>query len=116
MEGVRAVLCRSALLFAGAVSAVAAAPQPQASIRVEVKSGAVWVQGAEVSANGQKARTGPDGVATIPASPGRVDLRVSKEGFFQARASLVIDAEKEWAVQIELSPQKEQEEQVTVSA
>src|SRR5262249_9128973 len=53
---------------------------------------------------------------TLPATLGRVDISVTKEGFFPARATLDINSAKAWLVQIELQPQKEREEKVTVYA
>jgi iron complex outermembrane receptor protein len=94
--------------------ALGQAPPP--TIRVEVKSGAEPVQDAEVSAAGRSGRTGSDGVAILPGALGHVDIGVTKEGFFPARAALDIDAAKEWTIQVELQPQKERQEEVTVYA
>ncbi len=97
--------------------AMAALPQtPQPTIRVEVKTDAGPVQGAQVTAGGQSAQTGPDGVAVLPAALGHVQVSVTKEGFFPASAALDIDAAREWSLAVELQPQKEQQEQVTVYA
>ena len=98
------------------VIAFAQGQEIQPTIRVEVRSGEGPVQEAEVSVGGHSSRTGPDGVAISPGALGRIDISVTKKGFFPARASLDIDAAKEWTVQIELQPQKEQEEKVTVHA
>ena len=92
------------------------AQPPQATVRVEVGSDTGPVPDAEVTVSGHTARTGQDGVAVFPAALGRVDVTVTKESFFPARTSLDVDAAKEWALQIELQPQKEQQEQVTVYA
>jgi outer membrane receptor for ferrienterochelin and colicins len=104
----------SVILLFATVCALGQEMQP--TIRVEVKSGEGPVQDAEVRAGSKSGRTGPDGVAVLPAALGRIDIAVTKEGFFSARASLDIDAAKPWTVQIELQPQKEQEEKVTVYA
>lgn len=90
--------------------------EPQAAIRVEVKSDAGPVQNAEVTTDGHRAQTGTDGVALLPSGLGHVDINVTKEGFFPGRASLDIDAAREWSVEIELQPQKERQEEVTVYA
>src|SRR5215472_7655343 len=87
--------------------------EKQPTIRVEVKSGEAPVADADVRAASQSGRTGPDGVAILSVALGRIDIAVTKDGFFAARASLDIDAAKEWAVPIELQPQKEREEKVT---
>jgi len=98
------------------VIAFAQGQEIQPTIRVEVRSGEGPVQEAEVSVGGHSSRTGPDGVAISPGTLGRIDIGVTKKGFFPARASLDIDAAKEWTVQIELQPQKEQVEKLTVHA
>src|ERR1043165_562305 len=90
--------------------------QAQPSIRVEVKSGDVPIQSAEVAVNGHSGRTGSDGVAIVPAPLGRIDITVTKDRYFPARATMDIDSAKEWAVQIELQPQKDREETITVYA
>jgi outer membrane receptor for ferrienterochelin and colicins len=102
-----------ALLAAG-VGMLAQAPQ--ATVRAEIKSAGHAIQDAEVTVSGRRARTGSDGVATLPAALGHVEINVTKEGFFPSHAALELDAPHEWFIQIELVPQKEQEENVTVSA
>lgn len=104
----------AALLVLMAV--VAAAQEPQATIRAEVKSDAGPVERAKMVANGQSASTGPDGVATLTVALGHVEISVTKEGFFPARASLDVNAAREWPVQIELQPQREEKAEVTVYA
>jgi iron complex outermembrane receptor protein len=98
------------------VSTLASGQDAQPSIRVEVKSGEAAIQDAEVTADRHNGRTGPDGVVILPAALGRVEIRVTKEGFFPAHTTLDIDSAKEWAVQIELQPQEERKEKVTVYA
>ena len=95
--------------------ALALAQQPQATIRVEVRSESAPVQGAEVSVNGNQARTGPDGVAVLPSELGHVDVVVTKDGFFPARKALDIDAAQELQLQFELQEARHEEE-VTVHA
>jgi len=99
------------------VAATMLAQKPQQpTIRVEVKSDVGPIQDAEVIVSGHRVRTGEDGVAVLPATLGRVDISVTKEGFFPARASLDVDAASEWPLQIELQPDQEQHEKVTVYA
>jgi outer membrane receptor for ferrienterochelin and colicins len=99
------------------LSAITALPQTsQPTIRVQVRSDAGPVPGADVMANGHSAKTGPDGVAVLPAALGRLNVSVTKEGFFPAQASLNVDAAREWPLEIELQPQKEKQEEVTVYA
>ena len=103
-----------ALLIFGIAPALG--QEPLATIRVEVKSGAGAVQGAEITAGSRRARTGADGVAVLSSGLGHVEINVTKDGFFPGRASLDINTAVEWSVEVELEPQKEQQEQVTVYA
>src|SRR4051812_25173485 len=89
---------------------------PKATIRVEVRSDAGPVQDVAVSAGGQSAETGADGIAILPTTLGRVIVGASKEGFFPARASLNIDAVRDWPLSIQLQPKEEKQEEVTVYA
>src|SRR5579859_1464214 len=98
------------------VSGLALGQGAQPTMRVEVKSAGMPIAEAEVIADRRSGRTGPDGVAHLPAALGRVDISVTKDGFFPARASLNFDAAKEWTVEIELQPLPEQQEKVTVYA
>ncbi len=98
------------------LTTAATAQPPQATVRVEVRSDAGPVPDAEVTVSGHSARTGQDGVAVLPAALGHVDISVTKEKFFPARTSLDVDAAREWPLQVELQPQKEQQEQITVYA
>jgi iron complex outermembrane receptor protein len=88
----------------------------QPTIRVEVKSDVGPILDAEVAVSGHRVRTGQDGVAILPATLGQVDISVTKQGFFPARTSLDVDAAREWSLQIELKPEQEQHEKVTVYA
>ncbi|MDQ6700358.1 MAG: TonB-dependent receptor, partial [Acidobacteriota bacterium] len=98
------------------MTTAAGAQPPQATVRVEVRSDAGPVPDAEVTVSGHSARTGQDGVAVLSAALGHVDISVTKEKFFPARTSLDVDAAREWPLQVELQPQKEQQEQITVYA
>ena len=98
------------------VSAFALGQQSEPTIRVEVTSGEHPLPGADVTAGGRSMRTGPDGVAILAVTLGQVDVHVAKEGFFPARASIDVDAAREWPIQVELQPQNEQKEEVTVHA
>jgi len=98
-----------------ATAALAQVPAP--TIRVEVKnddSGAV--QNAEVIVSGHSAKTGQDGVAVFPTVLGQVEVSVTKKGFFPAHKFLDVNEVREWAVQVELQPEKGQKEEVTVYA
>jgi iron complex outermembrane receptor protein len=113
MERIRVARLLLATLYAGGGLLAQA---PQATIRAEIQTVGRAVQDAEVSANGQRARSGPDGVVILPVELGHVEINVTKEGFFPAHAVLEADTAREWFIQIELVPQKEQEESVTVHA
>ena len=109
--------CFFLLLLTASFTGMAVLGQtPQATIRVEIQSGGRAVQDAEVAVSGRRARSGPDGVVILPAALGRVEIDVTKKGFFPAHAALEVDAAREWTIQIELLPQKQQEETVTVYA
>ena len=92
------------------------AQTPFPAIRIAVKSDAGPIQDAEVNVNGHSAKTGRDGIVVLPAALGHVDITVTREGFFPARTSLNVDTAREWPLEIELQPKKEQEEEVTVYA
>lgn len=103
-------------LWLALIAAVVLAQERQPTIRIEVKSDAGPVQGANVTAGRGSATTGPDGVAVVPAGLGHVQVSVTKEGFFPASAALDIDAAREWSLAVELQRQEEKREEVTVYA
>ena len=47
---------------------------------------------------------------------GKVEVSVSKEGFLPAKASLSVDEAREWQITVDLKPQQQAEEEVTVFA
>ena len=96
--------------------ATAAWAQPLATVRVEVRSDAGPTEDADVTVAGHRAKTGQDGVAVLAAALGHVDVSVTKEGFFPVRTFLDVDAAREWSLQIELQPEKGQQEKITVYA
>ncbi|HEY0163234.1 MAG TPA: TonB-dependent receptor plug domain-containing protein, partial [Edaphobacter sp.] len=105
---------RLAALLVFAATAWGQVSQP--SVRVEVKTDAGPVRDAEVTASGHTVKTGADGVAVVPATTGNVEVTISKEGFFSARASVAVEPSQQAAVEVELQPEKAEEEQVTVYA
>src|SRR3954453_191353 len=102
------------LLVLMAIVALPHTPEP--TIRIEVKSDAGPVEGADVRESGHRVKTGPDGVAVLPATLGHVEVSVTKQGFFPASVSVDVDAAREWPLEIELQPQKQQGEEITVYA
>jgi outer membrane receptor for ferrienterochelin and colicins len=87
-----------------------------ATIRVAVKTEAGPVAGAVVTMNGASTPTDQSGVATGTLPLGKVEIAVSKEGFLPAKASLSVDEAREWQITIDLKPQQQAEEEVTVFA
>jgi iron complex outermembrane receptor protein len=92
------------------------AQTPQASIRIAVVSGSAPVQDAEVTVNGRSARTTAGGVAVLSAALGRAEISVTREGFFPAHTNLDVNEVREWPVEIDLQPRREEEEEITVYA
>jgi iron complex outermembrane receptor protein len=104
------------LIVAGLAAIVLLAQAPQAIVRVEVTSESGPVPAAEVTLNGQKAQTGPDGTVTAPVSLGPLKVVVSREGFFPSTTTLDIDTAREWVVRVELQPAERVEEEIIVYA
>src|SRR5947208_1987442 len=71
---------------------------PRATIRVEVKTDTGPVAGAVVTLNGISIQTDANGIAITALPLGRVEARVSKEGFLPANASLTVDEAREWQI------------------
>lgn len=88
----------------------------RATIRVTVKTEAGPVAGAVVTMNGASTPTDESGIATATLPLGKVDVGVSKEGFLPAKASLSVDQAREWQITVDLEPQRQAEEEVTVFA
>jgi len=89
---------------------------PSAKIVVTVKVEEMPVTGAVVTMNGVSTTTDQTGIATAILPLGKVEVSVSKEGFFPAKTSLPVDEAREWQVVVELKPQEKVEEEVTVHA
>ncbi len=88
----------------------------ETTIRVEVKTEAGPVSDATVTASGKSLSTGEDGVAVLPSSPGQIDVAVKKDGFFPVHTIVTVAKAQQTQVEIELKPEKGEEEQVTVYA
>src|SRR6202521_4571565 len=80
---------------------------PRETIRVEVRTDASPVAGAVVTVNGMSMQTDQSGIAITALPLGRVDVSVSKEGFFPGNASLLVDEAHEWQIAVELKPQQQ---------
>jgi outer membrane receptor for ferrienterochelin and colicins len=82
----------------------------RASLRIEALSGLTPVAQANVTVNGNALQTGPDGILSTSVGLGTVQISVSKEGFFSATTSIIIDEVREFVVRVDLQPQKKVEE------
>ena len=102
------------LLIIVATAALGQVPLP--SIRVVVKTDADPVSDAEVTANGRSVHTGQDGMAVLPTVLGQAEVSVTKEGFFPAHGTVTVEASQQAQLEVELQPQKEEHEEVTVYA
>ena len=89
---------------------------PQGSLRVTVKTDSGPVSDASIKADGHSIKTGTDGIALLSTTPGQVEVTVSKEGFFPAKATVVIVAAQQAQVDFELQPRQSEEQEVTVYA
>src|ERR1700730_12226036 len=85
---------------------------PRATIRVTVKTEAGPVAGAVVVINETSNPTDQNGVATVTLPLGKVEVSVSKEGFFPAKVSPSVDEAREWQITVDLKAQEKTEEEV----
>jgi iron complex outermembrane receptor protein len=92
----------------------AAAQEPVASVRVEVRDQSGLVAGASVVVNGTTATTDDQGSILVSVRPGRVEIVVAKEGFSSATTTFTVAAGQQRDVIVQLQP--ELREEVTVSA
>ena len=114
MPSMRASL--TSLVLIGALFPAFSQEPQRASIRVTVKTEAGPVAGAVVFMNEIPATTDQNGLATATLPLGKVEVSVSKDGFFPAKASLSVDEAREWQITVDLKPQEKTEEEVTVFA
>jgi iron complex outermembrane receptor protein len=96
--------------------AMACAARAQPTVLAEVKTDSGPVVDAEVTVGANHANTSEDGVAVLPAKLGTVEITVAKDGFLPVHTSLQVDSDREWRVEVELKPQEEHEEEITVYA
>ncbi len=92
------------------------AQTPVTAVRVEVKSAAGSVAGAEVTIGAQTQTTPADGVVTIPVTAGDVTIVVTAEAFARQQKTLTVPAGVTLPVTIELAVDVDVDEEVTVSA
>src|SRR5262245_58137413 len=101
------------LLFA---SMPALSQEPRVTVRVEVRTDASPVEGAEVLINGATLRTNENGVASGSTSLGEVKITVTKSGFLPTNTTITATEAREWVVTLDLRPQETVEENITVYA
>ena len=87
-----------------------------ASLRVEVRREGTVVPGASVVVNGTAHKADEHGVAILELPPGTVEIVVVKEGLAPASVTVELGPGDARTVTIELQPQAQMEERVTVAA
>ena len=91
--------------------------EPQAAVRVLVQTASnAPVAGATVIVNRATLRTDESGGVVASVALGKVDVKVTKDGFLPATASLSVDEGREWQIVVELQPRPIVEEEITVHA
>jgi len=98
--------------------AAASAPvrAQDAIVRIELRGGGAPIADASVVVNGVTHRTDDRGVASATVPAGRVDIVVVKEGFEPVSLTVEIGAADDRTIPVDLQPQSEIAEHVTVSA
>ena len=110
------------ILFAAALAMLFAASLPllsqerQATLRVLVQAANAPVAGAAVNINGAMFRTDRNGSVSAEVALGKIEVKVTKQGFLPATTSVSIDEAREWTVAVDLQPQPLVGEQITVHA
>jgi outer membrane receptor for ferrienterochelin and colicins len=94
----------------------ARAAAQNAAIRVEVRSAGSPIAGASIVVNGAASQTDDRGVASADVMPGRVEIVVAKEGFEPVSLAVDVRAGESRTIPVDLQPQSEIAEHVTVSA
>ena len=108
---------RSLVLSVFTIVALVARLEAQtAAIRVEVRGAGSPVAGASIVVNGAVSQTDERGVASADVKPGRVEIVVAKEGFEPVSLAVDVRAGESRTIPVELQPQSEIAEHVTVSA
>jgi len=108
------ILLSIALVYVFAVSLLS--QESQATLRVIVRAAGAPVAGATVSVNGETLTTDLTGSVAASVAAGKVEIKITKEKFFPSATSMTIDEAREWQLMVELQPQTEVEEEITVHA
>jgi iron complex outermembrane receptor protein len=106
----------SMMVFVSSFVAAAAAQEPRGQLRVVVRSEHGPVAGASVVVGERSGETDADGVAQMEAPPGAVLVRVTKAGFFDARAEAIVTPGRVTTIEIALTAQPDVKEEVVVVA
>ena len=101
------------MMLAGPAAHAAA---QNAAIRIEVRSGGSPVAGASLVVNGVTSETDDRGVTSVDVRPGRVEIVIAKEGFEPVSLAVEVRAGESRTIPVDLQPQSEIAEHVTVSA
>ena len=88
----------------------------EATLIVDVRSGAHPVAGADVCAGGQNVKSDTQGRARLVLPPGSWPVIVSAEGFHENKTEALLEAGVETRIEIELSIQSERKEEIVVTA
>src|SRR6266852_1856226 len=88
----------SALVLSCLMSLPAFAHDAQATVRITVQAAGVPVPAATVRLDNLTMQTDRTGTAVATVSRGRVEVRVSKEGFLPATAVISVDEDREFQV------------------
>src|SRR5262245_26831704 len=90
--------------------------QPPAELRIAVRSEGTPVAGAQVVVGGKTSETNAEGRVTLQIAPGPLEITVVKEGFNPVTVTATAAPGPPQEITVELEPQTEFEEHVTVSA
>ena len=86
------------------------------TLRVQVRSAQRPIEDAEVVVAGTNSRTDPSGTTTVVTVAGKVDVTVVKPGFVPVTTTVQVGAGATQEVMVELQPQPNIEESITVVA
>lgn len=92
------------------------AQEPRGQLRVLVRAEGEPIAGAAVAADGHATETDANGVATLDAAPGTARMTVTKPGFFDLRADVLVTAGQVTTVEVALTARPELDEEVVVVA
>jgi outer membrane receptor for ferrienterochelin and colicins len=109
-------MCFAIVLCAFVLQTNAAAAGQAATVQVEVRSDGQPIGKADVTISGVSYATDAMGLVSASTSPGRVEIKVTKEGYAAVTTSVVVVAGQKQQVLVELDEAPTLEEEVVVSA